>query len=97
MHTREAVSLFDQTSFAKFLVQGRDAETVLQEVCAGDVAMPPGRAVYTQWLNPQGGIEADLTVTRLAEDEYIVVTGAASAAALQPRRAGANALVGGRR
>ncbi|MDD9907638.1 MAG: FAD-dependent oxidoreductase [Rhodospirillaceae bacterium] len=76
---REDVAIFDQTSFAKFLVQGRDAETVLQEVCAGDVAVPPGRAVYTQWLNPQGGIEADLTVTRLAEDEYIVVTGAASA------------------
>ena len=77
--TREAVSLFDQTSFAKFLVQGRDAEAVLQEVCAGDVAVPPGRAVYTQWLNKRGGIEADLTVTRLAEDQYIVVTAAAGA------------------
>ena len=76
---REDVAIFDQTSFAKFLVHGRDAEAVLQTVCAGDVAVPPGRAVYTQWLNPQGGIEADLTVTRLAEDEYIVVTGAGSA------------------
>ncbi|NKB59961.1 MAG: FAD-dependent oxidoreductase [Alphaproteobacteria bacterium] len=77
--TREAVTLFDQTSFAKFLVQGRDAEAVLQEVCAGDVAVVPGRAVYTQWLNERGGIEADLTVTRLAEDQYIVVTAAAAA------------------
>lgn len=77
--TREAVSLFDQTSFAKFLVQGRDAEAVLQEVCAGDIAVSPGRAVYTQWLNKRGGIEADLTVTRLAEDKYIVVTAAAGA------------------
>jgi glycine cleavage system T protein len=77
--TREAVALFDQTSFAKFLVQGRDAEALLQEVCAGDVAVPTGRAIYTQWLNERGGIEADLTVTRLAEDKYIVVTAAASA------------------
>lgn len=77
--TREAVTLFDQTSFAKFLVQGRDTEAVLQEICAADVGGPPGRAVYTQWLNDRGGIEADLTVTRLAEDSYMVVTAAASA------------------
>ena len=76
---REDVAIFDQTSFAKFLVEGPASETVLQEVCAGDVAVPLGRAVYTQWLNPRGGIEADLTVTRLAEDKYIVVTGAANA------------------
>jgi len=76
---REEVAIFDQTSFAKFLVEGPASETVLQEVCAGDVAVPLGRAVYTQWLNPRGGIEADLTVTRLAEDKYIVVTGAANA------------------
>ncbi|MBI08335.1 MAG: FAD-dependent oxidoreductase [Rhodospirillaceae bacterium] len=76
---REDVAIFDQTSFAKFLVEGPASETVLQEVCAGDVDVPLGRAVYTQWLNPRGGIEADLTVTRLAEDKYIVVTGAANA------------------
>ncbi len=76
---REAVALFDQTSFAKFLVQGRDAEAVLQRVCANDVAVPAGKVVYTQWLNERGGIEADLTVTRLAEDAYQVVTGAAVA------------------
>ena len=72
---REAVGLFDQTSFAKLLVQGRDAEQVLQMLCANDVGVPPGRAVYTAMLNDRGGFEADLTVTRLSEDAYMVVTG----------------------
>ena len=76
---REAVALFDQTSFAKFLVQGADAERVLQHICANDVAVPVGRIVYTQWLNHQGGIEADLTVTRLAENTFLIVTGGAVA------------------
>jgi 4-methylaminobutanoate oxidase (formaldehyde-forming) len=76
---REGVALFDQTSFAELLVQGRDAETVLQRVCANDVAVPAGRVVYTQWLNERGGIEADLTVTRLEEDAYMVVTAGAAA------------------
>ena len=74
---RSGVGLFDQSSFAKFLVQGPDAESLLQRVSANDVAVAPGRVVYTQWLNPRGGIEADLTVTRLAEHQYLVVTGAA--------------------
>jgi glycine cleavage system T protein len=75
---RERVGLFDLSSFGKFLVQGRDAEAVLQRICANDVGVAPGRIVYTQWLNQRGGIEADLTVTRLAEDAYLVVTSAAS-------------------
>jgi 4-methylaminobutanoate oxidase (formaldehyde-forming) len=75
---RERVGLFDLSSFGKFLVQGRDAEAVLQRVCANDVAVEVGRIVYTPWLNERGGIEADLTVTRLAEDAYLVVTSAAS-------------------
>ena len=79
MAVREAVGLFDMSSFAKYLVQGRDAESVLQAICANDVAVEPGRCVYTQWLNERGGIEADLTVTRLAEDCYQVTTAAASA------------------
>jgi len=79
MAVREGVGLFDQSSFAKFLVQGRDAEAVLQRICANDVGVEPGRVVYTQWLNERGCIEADLTVTRLAEDRYQIVTGAASA------------------
>ena len=77
--TRKAVCVFDQCCFAKFLLQGRDAQAVLQNICAADVAVAPGRVVYTQWLNPRGGIEADLTVTRLAEDAYMIVTSAASA------------------
>lgn len=76
---RETVALFDMTSFAKYLVEGRDAEAVLQKICANDVAVAPGKVVYTQWLNERGGIEADLTVTRLTESSYLVVTAAASA------------------
>jgi sarcosine dehydrogenase len=72
---REAVGLFDQTSFAKYLVVGRDAEAALSWLCANDVARPPGAVVYTQMLNRHGGIECDLTVARLAQDEFYVVTG----------------------
>jgi len=75
---REGVGLFDQSSFGKLLVQGRDAERVLNRICTGDVAVEPGRMVYTQWLNEHGGIEADLTVTRLSEAEFLVVTAAAT-------------------
>jgi glycine cleavage system T protein len=76
---RNAVGLFDQTSFAKFRVEGRDTVTALNEICANDIDVEPGKAVYTQWCNDQGGIEADLTVTRMSETEYFVVTAAASA------------------
>lgn len=73
---REGVVLFDQSSFAKYLVQGRDACRVLQRICSANVDMPVGRMVYTHWLNTRGGIEADLTVTRLGENEYFIVSGA---------------------
>ncbi|MBL8573257.1 MAG: GcvT family protein [Hyphomicrobiaceae bacterium] len=76
---REAVGVFDMTSFGKFLVQGRDAEKVLQRISANDMAVEPGRIVYTQWLNPRGGIEADLTVTRLSADAFMVVTAGGTA------------------
>ena len=72
---REHVALFDQTSFAKFLVMGNDAERALQWICANDVGKPPGALTYTQMLNLRGGIECDLTVARLAPDEFYVVTG----------------------
>jgi 4-methylaminobutanoate oxidase (formaldehyde-forming) len=72
---RERVALFDQTSFAKFQLTGRDAERALSWVCANDVARPVGSLVYTQMLNAQGGIECDLTVARVAHDEYYLVTG----------------------
>jgi 4-methylaminobutanoate oxidase (formaldehyde-forming) len=72
---REAAVVFDQTSFAKALLVGRDAERALSWLCANDVTKPPGRVVYTQMLNRRGGIEADVTVTRLAADRYYLVTG----------------------
>jgi len=72
---RERVAVFDQTSFAKFLLTGRDAEKALTWICANDVAKAPGSIVYTQMLNSRGGIECDLTVSRLAEDRYYIVTG----------------------
>jgi 4-methylaminobutanoate oxidase (formaldehyde-forming) len=73
---RESVALFDQTSFAKFRLEGRDALTVLNRVCANNVDVGAGRVVYTQWLNERGGIEADLTVTRLSETTFMIVGGA---------------------
>jgi 4-methylaminobutanoate oxidase (formaldehyde-forming) len=76
---REAVGLFDQTSFAKFLLQGGDSEAVLQRICANDVGVPPGRTVYTSMLNNRGGIVADLTVTRVSEEQYLIITGCATA------------------
>lgn len=76
---RETVGMFDMTSFGKFLVQGRDAEKALQWICANNMAVEPGRIVYTQWLNDRAGIEADLTVTRLTETSYLVVTAGGTA------------------
>lgn len=74
---RETVALFDQSSFSKYLIQGRDACAQLQRICTASVDVEPGRIVYTHWLNQRGGIEADLTVTRIAENEFWVVSGAA--------------------
>ena len=74
---REGVVLFDQSSFSKYLVQGRDSAKILQRICSANVDMAPGKMVYTHWLNDRGGIEADLTVTRLSESEFFVVSGAA--------------------
>ena len=70
---REAVGMLDMSLMAKFMVQGRDAARVLNLVSANDVDVPVGRIVYTQWLNHQGGIEADLTVTRLGDERFLVV------------------------
>lgn len=73
---REAVGVFDQSSFSKLLVQGRDAERVLNRIATANVAVPVGKVIYTQFLNVRGGVEADLTITRLAEDRYLIVTAA---------------------
>jgi 4-methylaminobutanoate oxidase (formaldehyde-forming) len=73
---RERVGIFEQSSFVKLLVQGRDAVTVMSRIATANVDVPVGRCVYTQFLNERGGIEADLTVTRLAADRFLVVTAA---------------------
>ena len=75
---REGVGLFDQTSFAKFQMAGRDAVSVLNRVSANQIDVNVGRTVYTQWLNDRGGIEADLTVTRIGENDFFIVTSATS-------------------
>ncbi len=72
---REDAVIFDQTSFAKYVLKGRDAEKALSWIAANDVAKPVGSLIYTQMLNDKGGIECDLTVARMAEDEYYIVTG----------------------
>jgi len=74
---REAVGMLDMSAFGKFRVDGPDAEAVLQRLSANDVSVPVGRLVYTQWLNERGGVEADLTITRLGETSFLVVTSAA--------------------
>ncbi len=72
---RERVALFDQSSFAKFQMVGRDAEAALEWICSNNVAKPVGSLIYTQMLNKKGGIECDLTVARLAQDKFYLVTG----------------------
>jgi 4-methylaminobutanoate oxidase (formaldehyde-forming) len=75
--TRESVVLYDQTSFGKLLVQGRDALALLQRLCANEIDVAPGRMVYTAMPNRRGGFESDLTVMRQAVDRFLVVTGSA--------------------
>jgi 4-methylaminobutanoate oxidase (formaldehyde-forming) len=77
--TREAVALYDQTSFSKLLLKGRDALAVLQRLCANDMDVPVDKMVYTPLLNARGGIESDLTVMRLHRDEFRIITGSAQA------------------
>ncbi|EAQ26205.1 GcvT family protein [Roseovarius sp. 217] len=75
---REAVGMYDMSSFGKLRVEGAGAEAFLNHVCGAEMSVPVGRIVYTQFLNAKGGIEADVTVTRLAETAYLVVTPAAT-------------------
>ncbi len=76
--TRRDVALFDQTSFSKFLLTGPDSEQVLQWLCTADVAVPPGRTVYTGMLNERGTYESDLTVTRLSAGEFLIISSSAT-------------------
>ena len=73
MAVREGVGLFDMTSFGKIRVEGRDSLAYLQRLCAADMDVEPGKIVYTQMLNNRGGIECDLTVTRLSETAFFLV------------------------
>jgi len=72
---RNMAVLIDQTSFAKFTIKGPDALTALNWLCANDVDKPPGSLTYTQMLDDNGGIQADVTVARLATNEFYIVTG----------------------
>jgi 4-methylaminobutanoate oxidase (formaldehyde-forming) len=74
-HVREKVGIFDQSSFAKYEMSGPDAQKALDWICANDVTKPVGRLTYTQLLNTRGGIEADLTVARIGEEKFYIVTG----------------------
>ncbi len=76
--TRERAGLFDETSFAKIEVSGPGARGLLQRLCANDIDRPLGTVTYTPMLNRRGGIEADVTVTRLARERFRIVTGTAS-------------------
>ena len=76
--TRQAVAVFDQTSFSKYLVVGLDAQRSLQWICTNDVAVPVGRSVYTGLLNDRGTYESDLTVTRIGPEEFLLVSSAAT-------------------
>ncbi len=78
MAIREGVGLYDMSSFGKLRVEGPDAEIFLNRVCGARVDVPAGRIVYTQFLNPRGGIEADVTVARLSETVYLIVAPAAT-------------------
>ena len=72
---RQAVGVIDQSSFVKFRIRGRGALATLQRVAGAEMDVAVGKVVYTQLLNSRGGIEADVTVTRLGEDDFYLVTG----------------------
>lgn len=76
--TRTGVTVFDQTSFSKYLLIGSDAETALQWLCTADVAVPIGHSVYTGMLNEKGTYESDVTVTRVDHNEFLIISSAAT-------------------
>ncbi|MDT7760612.1 MAG: hypothetical protein QOC63_32, partial [Mycobacterium sp.] len=77
-NTRTNVTVFDQTSFSKYLLVGRDAEAALQWLCTADVGVEVGRSVYTGMLNERGTYESDVTVTRTGPEEFLIISSAAS-------------------
>ena len=85
MAVRENVGMYDMSSFGKLRIEGPDAETFLNRLCGANMSVPAGKIVYTQMLNTKGGIEADVTVTRLSETAYLMVTPAATRLADETR------------
>ncbi|WP_099040239.1 GcvT family protein [Mycobacterium neglectum] len=77
-NTRNNVTVFDQTSFSKYILAGADAESALQWLCTADVGVPVGRSVYTGMLNQRGTYESDVTVTRTGAEEFLIVSSAAT-------------------
>ena len=75
--TRESAGLFDESSFSKIKVEGKQAGEFLNYVCANNVVKGVDRTTYTQALNKKGGIESDYTVTQVAADEFLIITGTA--------------------
>jgi glycine cleavage system aminomethyltransferase T len=73
--TRENAGLFDESSFNKFEVRGPGALAFLNYICTNQIDQPVGTVIYTEALNKRGGIECDFTVTRLAEDRFLIITG----------------------
>jgi 4-methylaminobutanoate oxidase (formaldehyde-forming) len=74
---REKVAIFDQSAFSKLTLKGRDAVNVLQRLCGNNVDVPVGKTVYTGLFNERGGFESDLTLVRIARDEFYIITGTA--------------------
>jgi len=70
---RDAVALFDMSAMSKFLVHGPGAERMLNHISGNNIAVPVGQCIYTQWMNVDGGVEADLTVTRIGDERFLVV------------------------
>ncbi|MCX8500487.1 MAG: FAD-dependent oxidoreductase [Alphaproteobacteria bacterium] len=73
---RSGVAAFDISSYGKFMISGAGAEAALNAICANNMTVPPGSIVYSQCLNLRGGIEADVTITRLSHDDFLVLTAA---------------------
>ena len=78
-HTRSKVSVFDQTSFCKFLVEGKDAERYLNYICANNLKIDVDKVVYTPMLNEKGTYETDVTITRLSNDSFMIISSTAQA------------------
>jgi len=73
---RHGVGMYDLSSMGNFMVQGRDAQAVLQNLCTNDIAVKPGRVVYTPMVNERGGFETDVTITRMDKETFFIVTAA---------------------